>query len=319
MPGVELRHLQTLAAIGEEGTLTGAGEALGYSQSAVSQQLTALERLVGQRLVERTAGARSVTLTPAGRRLAEHAGAIREHLAAARADLDASAGERDVTVRVAGMPSVVAALLPGITRRLRVTAPLARLVVAESDAPETLLDELRSARHDIVLGPEADVADGLEVVELGRDPYVVIAPAGHRLASLRRPLAARDLAGAELIAKECQRGIAAALEQHGLRFSERMRVHDARTVRELVAAGLGIAIVPRLAAYPGEDVVALSLEGVVADRVIALHVRAGARLGTAASAFKAAAIVVARDAGRLAPQPPRRKISIPLGSAPSRT
>src|SRR6476619_5726117 len=89
--GVELRHLAALQAIAEHGSFGRAAEALGYTQSAVSQQLATLEKLVGQRLVDRPAGQRPAELTEAGRMLLAHADAIVARLRAARADLSALA------------------------------------------------------------------------------------------------------------------------------------------------------------------------------------------------------------------------------------
>src|ERR687891_1848419 len=91
--GVELRHLAALQAVAEEGSFGRAAEHLGYTQSAVSQQIQALERIVGERLVERPGGPRPVSLTEAGELLLRHAEAIVARLSAAQADLAAlSAG-----------------------------------------------------------------------------------------------------------------------------------------------------------------------------------------------------------------------------------
>src|SRR5580765_5539918 len=84
--GLDLRHLAALEAIAREGSVSRAATQLGYTQSAVSQQLQALERIVGATLVARTPGARVVELTEAGRRLLAHADAIAGHLESARAD-----------------------------------------------------------------------------------------------------------------------------------------------------------------------------------------------------------------------------------------
>src|SRR4051812_49444955 len=92
--GVELRHLAALQALAEEGSFGRAAHRLGYTQSAVSQQIATLERIVGEQLVERPGGPRPVTLTEAGRLLLRHARAITSRLQAAQADLSAlSAGE----------------------------------------------------------------------------------------------------------------------------------------------------------------------------------------------------------------------------------
>src|SRR5262249_57895493 len=92
--GVELRHLAALQAVAETGSFGGAGGKLGYTQSAISQQIATLERIVGERLVERPGGPRPVTMTEAGRVLLGHAESIVARLQAAQADLAAlSAGQ----------------------------------------------------------------------------------------------------------------------------------------------------------------------------------------------------------------------------------
>src|SRR4051794_41568429 len=92
--GVEMRHLAALEAISEHSSFSRAGEQLGYTQSGISQQLATLERLVGERLVERPGGPRPVSLTPAGDVLLRHARRLVDQLAAARADLEAWAAGR---------------------------------------------------------------------------------------------------------------------------------------------------------------------------------------------------------------------------------
>ena len=104
--GVELRHLAALQAVAREGSFGGAAVALGYSQSAVSQQIAALERIVGERLVERPGGPRPVSLTDAGRLLLGHAEGIVARLEAAQADLAAYSEGSAGTLRVGTYQSV---------------------------------------------------------------------------------------------------------------------------------------------------------------------------------------------------------------------
>src|ERR671923_1997986 len=109
--GVEMRHLVALRALAEERSFRAAAKRLGYTQSAVSQQIAMLERLVGQRLVERSAGGRRVSLTEAGRLLNAHAEALAARLAAAKADMDALASGQAGIVRVGTFQTVGARIL----------------------------------------------------------------------------------------------------------------------------------------------------------------------------------------------------------------
>src|SRR5919197_926282 len=104
--GVELRHFLALEAVARSGSFGKAATALGYTQSAVSQQIATLERLVGQRLVERPGGPKPVSLTEAGRLLLTHADAIAARLAAAQADLTALAEGESGALRVGVFQSV---------------------------------------------------------------------------------------------------------------------------------------------------------------------------------------------------------------------
>jgi molybdate transport repressor ModE-like protein len=104
--GIELRHLTALEAVAREGSFGRAAKSLGYTQSAVSQQIAALERIVGARLVDRPGGPRPVSLTEAGELLLRHAEAIVARLAAAQADLGALAEGEAGVLRVGIYQSV---------------------------------------------------------------------------------------------------------------------------------------------------------------------------------------------------------------------
>jgi molybdate transport repressor ModE-like protein len=273
---IDLRQLAALEAVAEAGTVTGAAAQLGYSQSAVSQQLAALERLVGHQLVRRTPGARSASLTEAGRRLLAHASDIRGSLVAAGADLEAVAAGRRGVVRLGAAPSLAAALLPAAAGLLRRRAPELELRVDESHRTADLLEGLRHGRADLVLAPLYGTTPGVQAHELGRDRIVLLVAAADRLARLRRPVEPRDVAGRDVIAKDCgsatQDALDAALDRAGVRVTTRLRATDGRTVRDLVAAGHGVAFLPRLM-VPEDDASTRAL--VVADwlpaRRLALH------------------------------------------------
>src|SRR5215208_2866572 len=117
--GIEVRHLAALNAVAEEGTFRGAATRLGYTQSAISQQIATLERLVGVKLIERPGGPRAVSLTEAGRLVLRHAGAIIARLKAAQADVAALVEGGAGTLRVGTFQSVGARILPELLRRFR--------------------------------------------------------------------------------------------------------------------------------------------------------------------------------------------------------
>ena len=135
--GLDLRHLAALEAIAREGSVSRAAVRLGYTQSAVSQQLRALERIVGVTLVTRSAGMRAVELTEAGRQLLAHADAIAGHLETARADLAAFSDGRVGELRIGAVPSAAAALIPALAQELRARAPRLTLAMTESYFPES--------------------------------------------------------------------------------------------------------------------------------------------------------------------------------------
>src|SRR5918911_5155387 len=130
---IELRHLAALQAIAEEGSFGRAATRLGYTQSAVSQQIATLERAVGERLLERPGGPRPVSLTEAGRILLRHAQAIVARLDAARADLEALAAGEAGTLRVGAYQSIGQRILPAIIRRFSAEWPNVDLRVTEAN------------------------------------------------------------------------------------------------------------------------------------------------------------------------------------------
>src|SRR5690349_17782837 len=136
--GVELRHLAALQALSQQGTFGRAAQRLGYTQSAVSQQIAALERAVGERLVERPGGPRPVTLTEAGRLLLLHADAIVARLKAAQADMAALQEGAAGTLRVGTFQSVGARVLPAVMARFTSEWPDIEIQLKESGIDEEL-------------------------------------------------------------------------------------------------------------------------------------------------------------------------------------
>ena len=147
--GVEVRHLAALDAIARERSFSRAARTLGYTQSAISQQVALLERIVGARLVERSGGPRPVSLTPAGELMVRHGRRVVDQLAAARADLAAwmagSAGE----LRVGTYHSVGAKILPRVVGQLSAALPEVNVALVETPDEGQLLRLVERGELDL--------------------------------------------------------------------------------------------------------------------------------------------------------------------------
>lgn len=182
--GIELRHLAALQAVAREGSFGRAAEALGYTQSAVSQQVAALERIVGERLVERPGGPRKVSLTEAGRLLLRHAEAITARLEAAHADLAALREGEAGTLRVGVYQSVGARILPALMQRFIAEWPGVELMLVEvnSDSEPEVASRLERGELDLAFWVLPLTEGPLAGLELLRDDYVLAVPASSPLA-----------------------------------------------------------------------------------------------------------------------------------------
>src|SRR4029450_1426168 len=196
---VEVRHLAALRAVAREGSFGAAALSLGYTQSAISQQIGTLERAGGERLIDRPGGPRRVSLTEAGEvllRAAErgvagmeaargalhavsgrHAERVVAGMEAAWADLQAlSAGDAG-TLRVGTYQSVGARILPDLVRRFVVDRPGVEVLLTESTSDQELLGERERGETDLPFTVLPLAGGPFEAVELMRDPYFVVAAA----------------------------------------------------------------------------------------------------------------------------------------------
>lgn len=270
--GVELRHLLALRAVAEEGSVAAAARRLGYSQPAVSQQLAALERLLEVELVERQMGARRASLTDAGRLVLDHGAAMIARAQAADADLRQLETGAAGTLRLGVFPSVGARVLPPLLQRVATQWPHIDVQLVEDASDRRLLDQVETAELDLAFAM-LPLRDGpLASAELLRDPYVVLIAADAELASVNRPLTARELAKLPLIGfRHAQAYPQAFLRAHGIDACIRFRTDDNETLVGLVAAGMGAALVPRLTVDPMRtDVAQLEIAGKLPPRLIAL-------------------------------------------------
>jgi len=251
--GVELRHFLALEAVAREGSFGKAATSLGYTQSAVSQQIATLERIVGHRLIERPGGPKPVSLTEAGRLLLTHAGAIAARVAAAQADLTALAEGQAGTLRVGVFQSVGQRILPEVMRRFRVAWPQVNVTLTESADDLELLGLVERGELDLTFADLPLPEGPFESVELLRDPYVLVVPAGSALAGRAPAPSWRELAELDLIGHKYCRSLAQleADARHPLRFV--FRSDHNQTVQALVASGVGCALVPRLTMDPEDE------------------------------------------------------------------
>ena len=184
MVALDLRRLRFLREFEERGTLAAVAAALGYSPSAVSQQLTLLEKEVGTRLFEKAG--RGVRLTDAGQLLARHARVLLSAAEAAEADLAALSGEVRGTVRAGGLQSAARRLLVPAVARMMIDHPQVRVEIFELEL-EQALPGLRLGAVDLVIGDEYDGHPrprpaGLRFALLHEEPLKVVLPARHPLA-----------------------------------------------------------------------------------------------------------------------------------------
>ena len=271
--GVELRHLAALTAVASEGSFGRAADRLGYTQSAVSQQIAALERIVGERLVERPGGPRAISLTEAGSLLLRHAEAIVNRLDAARADMTALRAGETGSLRVATYQSVGARVLPAVMRRFMAEWPGIQLGLSEPSADPELYGLVERGVLDLAFC-SLPVAEGpFEAVELMTDPYVLLVPSDTPLAR-RHSASLADLGDLALIgANLCSSGdvIDEQLRERGYAVEYAFRSDDNTTLQGLVAAHVGVALMPLLAVPLGDArVKALRLEPPMPRRRIAV-------------------------------------------------
>ena len=137
--GLELRHLITLEAVAKHRSFRKAALRLNYTQSGISQQIAALERIVGERLIERPGGSRPVGLTEAGEIVLRHAEAVFHEITAAQADVAALSGGTAGVVRVGTFQSVSSMLVPELIRRLAQEQPDVTMELVQTPADTELL------------------------------------------------------------------------------------------------------------------------------------------------------------------------------------
>ncbi|MER7625616.1 LysR family transcriptional regulator [Streptomyces sp. NPDC126503] len=257
---LNLERLRTLDAVARHGSVSGAAEGLHVTTSAVSQQLSKLEREVGQQLLAKNG--RGVRLTDAGFLLAEHAAAILAQVQRAQADIEAQRGQVVGEVRLAAFPTAARGLLPGALTALRAGHPDLRVRTAEMEPEPGVRAVLRGdADLAIVLdwsNKRAPVPGGLERAHLLDDSADVALPAGHRFAG-REAVDLADFADEEWVSwpegEFCHDWLMFTLRSQGIEPRLGHFAGEHHTQLALVAAGFGVCVTPRLGRPRPEGVV----------------------------------------------------------------
>jgi molybdate transport repressor ModE-like protein len=249
---IDARRLRVLREVAEQGTLAAAADALHLTPSAVSQQLAALEREVGQPVIERNG--RGVRLTGAAEVLVDHANVVLAQLEAAAADVAAYSEGVVGTVRIAGFATALAEIVAPAAAALRASHPRLVLTIAEQEAPDCFR-ALAGGDTDIAISMASRLAPPRDDPRFHRralraDALDAVVPADHQLVA-RAEIELAELAGEPFVGPpdgtSCHDVTVSGCAAAGFTPAFQHRSLDFYTTMALVAAGLGVALVPRLA------------------------------------------------------------------------
>jgi DNA-binding transcriptional LysR family regulator len=254
--GLGLRELQAVLAVAELGSFRRAAAALGYTQSALSHQVSALEGALGQSLFHRPGGRAPVRLTPAGEAVCRRARRALSEVEAVAADAEQAARGEIVRVRVGVTQTAAAEIMPAALRAFRDDHPGVEVVLTTADDPDSARAALRRGDLDLAFSYDLETDEYLEAIAVLADPWVILTRRDSAIANLEHPgfgvLDQLDLvawtrrwrAQTELEDTWARRGIAPKIVY---------RTDDNLALQRLVAAGLGHACIGRAAASRAID------------------------------------------------------------------
>ena len=292
---LELRHLVALDAVASVGTFARAAERLGYTQSAVSQQIAALERILGDKVFDRPGGPRPVVLTPLGAELLERGRELLARVDAMSLDLDMFRTGSVGKLAIGTFQSVSAKLLPRVVARMRETFPTLELQVMETDLQDVLEQALASGEIEVsfIVGEAGPELDSVHLID---DPFVLMArPDQFPPGAVRID----DVRGEPMIGQHpnaCQLLNEAGLRSVGLEPNYVYRTNDNGTVAAMVRAGMGVAVLPFLCVDPEDPRIAIhQIDPPIPDRSICLAWRLNRTLSPAAERFIQLTTEASRD------------------------
>jgi DNA-binding transcriptional LysR family regulator len=272
-------RLRVFREVVERGSFSAAADALSFTQPAVSRQIATLEREAGAQLLERLP--RGIRLTEAGRVLHGHAEAILDRIAAAHTQVEAVARLQAGRLRIGAFPTANATVVPQAIAAFTHEHPEVELSLEEAVSSE-LIARLRAGELDVVLAtdPQEHAIEDLAVVELTEDPMLVALPLDHPLARKER-LRLRDLSDATWIEggpAGCRRPLFRACAAAGFEPRIRFGAEQWLGKQGLVAAGVGVTLIPGLAvATVRDDIIMRSLGPDAPTRRIVAVMPAGYR------------------------------------------
>jgi DNA-binding transcriptional LysR family regulator len=268
------RRVLTFREVARVGSFSRAAEALALTQPAVSQQVAALERQIGEPLLDRGPG--GLTLTRAGEVLLEHADVVADRLTLAAGQLDELVADARRHLRVGAYPSAVATIVPPALARLGADA---KVELVEGTQQELAAWVAAGDLHVAVCFQDAAIPrrepEGTLRADIEEEPFTAMVPRGHRLAR-RRTIRLADLAQETWVAPSREGLIARACRDAGFTPAIRYVSRDPLANRALVTSGLAVSISPARLAALLPEVVAVDVEDAPRRQVYALLPAAGA-------------------------------------------
>jgi DNA-binding transcriptional LysR family regulator len=282
--GVEFRHLTAFETVVETGSFAATARQLGYTQSAISQQIAALERAAGMRLLDRPGGRRPVTVTEAGERLLRHTRRAAAAMRAAEADLRALAEGEAGTLRVGTFQSVGVRILPRVMHMYVQRRPGIEVRLSEANH-DALLQQLAAGELELTF-VSAYLETTFDHVHVLTDPWVLLAPTASELARAATTVGIRDIATLPLVSyRRPDDGGESHLRSKGIEPNVVFRTDESGIVQGLVGAGIGYALVPRLTVSADDPETAMLDVRGIPPREIELAWHADRSLTPAAQAF----------------------------------
>lgn len=270
---LELRHLAALTAVADEGSFAGAAERLGYTQAAVSQQVAALEKIVGARLIRRSAGRRPQGVTRSGQVVLSYAKTVLTDMRVVQAKLATMTTARPAEVRIGTCASLGARIMPDATGQFLSLLPDTSVELIDGLSDDELFGLLKDGELDMIFTGLPDETSAFETVELLAERYVLVVPAESPLA-MSASVAPRALDGLPLIGFRVNpwgMWLERQLHESGVVPRYRVRTDNHHLVCELVLAGWGCGLLPVLAVPPDSaELAVVDIQGVRPRRLGAI-------------------------------------------------